>query len=192
MSDSIARNMGAAARVMLGDGRAAADVETGAAAVRFSLLGVVLALVMDAGIMSAGIAENAGVSRATAMVTLCVLGLLNYAAAVATMLVLTRAPEHRARFSRWFVAQNWGEAALSAALIVPKWIYVSLPPVRVNGAEVSGSPLITIVIVFGVAIASFVAHYRLAHHVLGVSGVRAFWMVTAAFAAAALATAVFA
>ena len=191
-SDPVGEGLARAARVMRGDAAAARNVDATPAAVRLSFLGVALALAMDAGIMSLGVAQAANVGRGAGFVALVLLGFANYAAAVATMLVLTRAPAQRRRFPAWLLVQNWGEAVLAAVLLVPKWIYVSLPPVAVEGAEVRGWPLVTVVIVLGVAVVSFVAHYRMALHMLAVSGVRAFWLVTAAFVAAALATAVLA
>lgn len=190
MNGWVAEGLTAAARVMLGDGMAARLFDGSRASVQASFLGLAMAVFMDAGIESAAAATIPDATRGGLFFALMGLDLAAYAAAVATILVLTREPEHRARFPAYLAAINWGSAALSAAFALPKWILVSMPPVRVEGSSVSGSPLLTITIVMGVIVASFIAHYRICHHVLGVSGVRAFWMVVAAIAASATATAV--
>ena len=187
MSDRIAQGLSASARVMLGESGAARDIDGSGEAVRFSFLGLALAVFMDAAIVSAG---SPGDGRTEVFLWLLVLDVASYAAAVAVILVLTREPEHRKRFPSFLAAQNWGEAVLAAVFAVPKYIYVTLPPVQVEGAQVTGSPLIIISIVVGLVVATFVARYRLLVHVLGVSGVRAFWMVIAAMAAASIMAAV--
>lgn len=189
MSDRIGRGLITSARVMLGEAAAARDVDGSRGALQLSFLGLALALVMDAGILSI---DQSGEGRVRFFLWLMPLGLMSYAAAIAVILVLAREAGPRARFPAWLAAQNWGEAVLGAAFLVPRWIQVSMPPVRVEGAQVTGSPLVEIVIFVGLAVFTFVARYRLLVHVLGVTGVRAVWMIVAAYAAAILTTAVMA
>ena len=189
--DWIESGLRTAARVMLNRGapRGAPPGD----AVRLSWAGVALSLFIDAGVSATrwrvlqAAPESAEAIAAAGSELAYVAGTVGrgafaYGAYLATVLLLTP-PAARGRFAAFLHAQNWGEAVLSAVLFAPLLLWSSLPPIRVEGAQVSGQPTLSVLLFVLFVSVAFVARYRLCRDGLMVSGVRAFWTVLAAFAA---------